>query len=80
MLIVVLLDKVVVVVIFRVGRREIMIQRGRRRHDRRSIYEIVWWLIFCAEADIAYEIALLVNLETTTNGGAKTKQSTHLPW
>jgi hypothetical protein len=43
-------------IIFRVGRREIMIQWRRGRHDRRSIYEIVWWLIFCAEAHVAYEI------------------------
>lgn len=52
-----------------------MIQRERRRHDRRSIYEIVWWLVFGAEADVAYEIALLLKLETVTSG--KTKRTLH---
>lgn len=52
-----------------------MIQRVRRCHDRRSIYEMVWWLVFCAEADVAYEIALLVKLETATS--CETKRTLH---
>ena len=59
--VVVILDQVMVMVIFRVGRREMRIQWRRGRHDRRSIYEVVWWLVFCAEAHVAYEIALSAN-------------------
>jgi hypothetical protein len=53
MIVVMLLDQIMVMVIFRVGQREIMIQWRRGRHGRRSIYEIFWWLIFCAEAHVA---------------------------